>query len=115
INWREPHSGWQSRPFDDDPTFFALERGTVAFAKAGPNTNTTQVFINYTDNSHLAGPPGYFTVFGKVVDGMDVVDGFEQVGDPSGGLNQMRLWADGDAYLESLEVQPTMIERAAVR
>src|SRR5690606_14015474 len=47
VNWREPHNAWQNRPFNDDPTYFALERGTVAFAKAGPNTNTTQVFINY--------------------------------------------------------------------
>src|SRR5690606_30208040 len=42
INWREPHRQWQNRNFDDDPTLFALERGTLAFAKAGPNTNSTQ-------------------------------------------------------------------------
>ena len=45
---------------------------------------------------------------------MDVVDRFVQVGDPSGGLDQGRLWADGGAYLESLPVKPTMIERAVV-
>ncbi len=46
---------------------------------------------------------------------MDVVDAFVQVGDPSGGLDQARLWNDGAAYLDSLEVRPTMIERAVVR
>ena len=74
--------------FNDDPSFFALERGTLAFAKAGqPNTRSTQVFINYRENNRLADPSPHlsFWVFGKVVQGMDVVDKFVQVGDPSGG------------------------------
>jgi cyclophilin family peptidyl-prolyl cis-trans isomerase len=114
INWREPHKQWQNRNFDDDPSLFALERGTLAFAKAGPNTNSTQVFINYTENNRLASPQYNFTTFGKVVDGMDVVDQFVQAGDPSGGLDQGRLWANGDAYIDSLDVKPTMIVRASV-
>jgi cyclophilin family peptidyl-prolyl cis-trans isomerase len=115
VNWREPHKQWKNRPFNDDPSLFALERGTLAFAKAGPNTNTTQVFINYDENNQLASPQYNFTVFGKVVDGMDVVDRFVQVGDPSGGLDQGRLWSDGGAYLDSLQKKPTMIERAVVQ
>jgi cyclophilin family peptidyl-prolyl cis-trans isomerase len=114
VNWRPPHKDWENRTFEDDPTLFALERGTLAFAKAGPNTNSTQVFINYAENNRLADPRYNFTVFGKVVSGMDVVDRFVQVGDPSGGLDQQRLWNDGDAYLASLPVKPTMIERAVV-
>ncbi len=114
VNWREPHKAWENRTFNDDPTYHALERGTLAFAKAGPNTNSTQVFINYAENNRLADPRYNFTVFGKVVSGMDVVDAFVQVGDPSGGLDQERLWRDGGAYLESLTVKPTMIERAVV-
>jgi cyclophilin family peptidyl-prolyl cis-trans isomerase len=96
---------------------FSLERGTLAFAKSGrPNTASTQVFINYRENNRLADPaPNLsFWVFGKVVEGMDVVDKFVQVGDPSGGLDQGRLWADGGAYLESLPVKPTMIESASI-
>jgi cyclophilin family peptidyl-prolyl cis-trans isomerase len=115
INWREDHIVWRDRNFDDDPSLFALDRGTLAFAKAGPNTNSTQVFINLKTNNHLAAPDLNFTVFGKVVEGMDVVDSFVQVGDPSGGLDQTRLWRNGKAYLESLDVQPTMIESAVVR
>jgi cyclophilin family peptidyl-prolyl cis-trans isomerase len=114
VNWRAPHRSWQDRKFNDDPSLFALERGTLAFAKAGPNTNSTQVFINYTENSRLADPRYNFTVFGSVVSGMDVVDKFVQVGDPSGGLDQDRLWRDGEAYLASLQIKPTMIERATV-
>lgn len=114
VNWRDPHRAWENRPFRDDPTLFALERGTLAFAKAGPDTNSTQVFINYRENNRLAEPQFNFTVFGKVVSGMDVVDSFVQVGDPSGGLDQGRLWADGDAYLAELPVKPTMITTATV-
>ena len=96
---------------------FSLERGTLAFAKRGqPNTASTQVFINYRENNRLADPsPSLsFWAFGKVVQGMDVVDKFVQVGDPSGGLDQPRLWADGGTYLESLPVKPTMIVKATV-
>jgi homoserine O-acetyltransferase len=117
INWREPHNDWKSREFIDDPSLFSLERGTLAFAKRGrPNTASTQVFINYRENNRLADPaPNLsFWVFGKVVAGMDVVDKFVQVGDPSMGLDQDRLWADGGNYLESLPMKPTMIESATV-
>jgi len=114
INWRDPHKAWDDRPFNDDPTLFALERGTLAFAKAGPNTNATQVFINYRENNRLTEPQLNFSAFGKVISGMEVVDKFVQVGDPSGGLDQGRLWADGGNYLASLPVKPTMIQKATV-
>jgi cyclophilin family peptidyl-prolyl cis-trans isomerase len=114
INWRSPHKEWDGRKFRDDPSLFALARGTLAFAKAGPDTNSTQVFINYGDNSRLTAPDQNFTAFGKVVSGMDVVDRFVVVGPPGDGLNQGRLWADGAAYLASLPVKPTMIQKASV-
>ncbi len=47
------------------------KRGTIAMANAGPNTGGSQFFINLVDNSHLNGK---HPVFGKVVEGMDVVD-----------------------------------------
>jgi cyclophilin family peptidyl-prolyl cis-trans isomerase len=114
VNWRDPHKAWKDRNFNDDPSYYQLERGTLAFAKAGPNTNSTQVFINYAENNRLADPSYNFTAFGKVVSGMDVVDKFAQVGDPSGGLDQNRLWNDGGNYLASLTAKPTMIVRATV-
>jgi len=114
INWRGDYPAWQENNFDDDPTLFALERGTLAFAKAGPNTNSTQVFINYTENNRLAAPQFNFTVFGKVVSGMEVVDAFVAVGDPNMGLDQGQLWDDGGTYLESLDEKPVMIESATV-
>ena len=46
-------------------------RGTIAMANAGPNTGGSQFFINVVDNTFL---DGKHPVFGKVVEGMDVVD-----------------------------------------
>jgi peptidylprolyl isomerase len=51
-------------------------RGTIAMANAGPNTGGSQFFINLVDNSHLNTK---HPVFGKVVDGMDVVDKIAKV------------------------------------
>lgn len=116
INWREPHNAWEMNHFDDDPTLFALERGTLAFAKSGINANSTQVFINYAENNRLAAPQYNFTVFGKVVSGMEVVDMFADVGEPGMGLDQGALWTNGEEYLASLPEgeQPTMITRASI-
>jgi peptidyl-prolyl cis-trans isomerase A (cyclophilin A) len=108
INWREPHNDWQNRNFNDDPSLFALDRGTLAFAKAGPNTNSTQVFISYAENNRLAGQA--FSTFGMIVDGLDIIDEFVQAGE----LDQPRLWSNGETYIESLELKPTMIESARV-
>ena len=47
------------------------DRGTIAMANAGPNTGGSQFFINLVDNDFL---DGKHPVFGKVVEGMDVVD-----------------------------------------
>jgi peptidylprolyl isomerase len=56
--------------FDDEPFDGEYTRGTVAMANAGPNTNGSQFFIMHED---YALQPNY-TIFGKVVEGMDVVD-----------------------------------------
>ncbi|MBP9758497.1 peptidylprolyl isomerase [Candidatus Dojkabacteria bacterium] len=46
-------------------------KGTIAMANSGPNTNGSQFFINVADNNYL---DGRHTVFGKVTEGMDIVD-----------------------------------------
>lgn len=115
INWRDGLKDWGENNFDDDPSWFAFEPGTIAFAKAGPDTNSTQVFINYSNNNRLADPQFNFAVFGQVVEGMEVVESFRQVGDPSMGLDQAQLWEDGANYLASLDEKPNMILRATLR
>jgi peptidyl-prolyl cis-trans isomerase A (cyclophilin A) len=64
---------WKNATIDDDAIGKASnERGTLTFATAGPNTRTTQLFINYKDNTRLDAMG--FTPFAKVVKGMEVVD-----------------------------------------
>ena len=92
---------WREANIKDDPVRQSNRRGTISFATAGPNTRTTQVFINFGDNSNLDGMG--FAPFGKVVSGMKVVDalyaGYGE-GAPNGrGPDQGRLQAQGNAYL----------------
>lgn len=51
------------------------ERGSLSMANAGPNTNGSQFFIAHSPQPHLN---GRHTVFGKVVNGLDVVDAIRQ-------------------------------------
>jgi cyclophilin family peptidyl-prolyl cis-trans isomerase len=57
--------------FNDEPVVGDYLRGTLAMANAGPNTNGSQFFICLADLPTL---PKSYTIFGKVTQGMDVVD-----------------------------------------
>lgn len=63
---------WSEIPIHDDMPRVSNKVGTVVFASAGPNTRTTQLFINLGDNSGSLDPQG-FTPFGEVIQGMDNV------------------------------------------
>lgn len=63
-------SGGPGYKFEDEPVTRKYDKGIVAMANAGPNTNGSQFFIMLEDNPNL--PPSY-TIFGKVTKGMEVV------------------------------------------
>ena len=89
---------WQNANIKDDPSGPANSnrRGTIAFATAGPNTRTTQLFINLKDNTPLDAQG--FTAFGEVTEGMDVVAGiYAGYGEQP---QQQLITAQGKAYLD---------------
>jgi peptidyl-prolyl cis-trans isomerase A (cyclophilin A) len=93
---------WEKATIKDDPIVQSNHRGFVSFATAGPNTRTTQVFINYGNNEAL--DRSGFSAFAVVTDGMEVVDklynGYGE-GAPDGhGPDQGLITSHGRAYLE---------------
>jgi len=93
---------WRGAPIPDDPVKGSNIRGALTFAMAGPNTRTTQFFINFADNTRLDRMG--FAPIGKVIEGMDVVDKINAEygeGAPRGrGPDQGRIQTEGNAYLK---------------
>lgn len=96
----EVQSQWDQQRIPDDPVTQSNRRGYVTFATAGANSRTTQIFINLKDNPDLDSMTGNFAPFAEVVEGMDVVDSFNnEYGNPPEG-QQERIRAEGNAYLD---------------
>jgi peptidyl-prolyl cis-trans isomerase A (cyclophilin A) len=94
---------WSENSFKDDPVLKSNVRGWVSFATRGPNTRTTQIFINFANNAMLDRQG--FSPFAQVVEGMDVVDklysGYGE-GAPKGrGPDQGKIQSEGNAYLKA--------------
>jgi peptidyl-prolyl cis-trans isomerase A (cyclophilin A) len=107
---------WREQRIPDDPVKQSNKRGFITYATAGPNTRTTQLFINYGDNSRLDRMG--FAPFGRVTEGMEVVDqlyaGYGE-GAPQGkGPSQARIQAEGNAYLNKDFPQLDYIKRATI-
>ncbi len=104
-------AAWRDANIPDDPVVGTNARGTITFATAGPNTRTTQLFINYRDNERLDGMG--FSPFGKIIEGLDVVDKINsEYGEkPSQG----KIQAEGNAYLEDKFPKLDYIETARIK
>src|SRR5689334_3699548 len=89
---------WGNQRLKDDPVKQSNKRGFVSFASAGPNSRSTQVFINFVDNTALDGQG--FAPFGQVVQGMDVVEKLYAGYGRNNVPNQGRITTEGNAYLK---------------
>lgn len=83
----------------DDPVIASNTYGTISYATAGPDTRTTQLFVNLADNSRLDSMG--FSPFAVVVEGMEF---FETVFNPtpndSNGVDQDKLTLLGNEWVE---------------
>ncbi len=107
---------WSHATIPDDPVKQSNRRGTLSFATAGPNTRTTQIFINLADNPSLDSRG--FSPFGEVIEGMDVVDKFYSgygEGAPQGnGPDQDKIQSAGKVYLDHEFPQLDSIKSAVI-
>jgi len=87
---------WQNANIKDDPVTQSNKPGYLTFATAGPNTRTTQLFINFGNNTFLDNQG--FAPFGQVTSGMDVVKNlYSGYGEQP---NQGAITSQGKAYIE---------------
>jgi peptidyl-prolyl cis-trans isomerase A (cyclophilin A) len=109
---------WTTVSLPDDPVKEHNTRGTITYATRGPNTRTTQVFINLKDNRGSLDSTG-FAPFGKVTTGMDVVDSFyNSYGDmpPRGqGPDPSQIQVQGNEYLQIHFPRLDYIKKATIQ
>ena len=104
-------SKWQNANMPDDPVKGSNKPGFVTFAQTGaPNSRSTQVFINYGDNSRLDGQR--FAPFGQVIKGMDAVNAiYKGYGESP---NQGAIQSQGNAYLDAKFPKMDGVTRAVI-
>jgi len=110
-------SRWANANIQDEPVVEGNTRGRITYAKSAlPNSRSTQLFINFADNSPLDGQG--FAAIGEVVEGMDVVDrlysGYGEGAPRGGGPDQQLIQQRGNEYLTSDFPDLDYIERAEV-
>jgi len=108
---------WANTSLRDDPVTHHNVRGTIVYATAGPDTRTTQLFINLANNSSVLDPQG-FEPFGLVVTGMDVVDhlysGYGDMPPRGEGPDSRLIETQGNDYLLNHFPRLDYIKKATV-
>ena len=108
---------WKGQSIADDPVRESNTRGSIAYAMTGPDTRTTQLYINLSDNSRL--DKEGFAPIGKVVEGMEVADqlyaGYgEDAGGGMRGGKQDKIFQSGNAHLDREFPRLDKLLRAAI-
>jgi peptidyl-prolyl cis-trans isomerase A (cyclophilin A) len=104
------NSQWNNSKIPDDPVKQSNKRGYVTFAFVDANSRTTQVFINFADNSYL--DESGFAPFGKVTQGLEVLDAiYNQYGETP---DQTKIQLEGNSYLEKNYPNLDFIKSAAI-
>ncbi len=107
----EKAAEWEKRTIQDEAVTTSNVRGTITYAKSGaPNSRTSQVFINFGDNSNLDGMG--FSPFGKVVKGMEVVDAIHS--ESREKPDQGEITNRGNAYLKEYFPKLDYIKEAKI-
>lgn len=111
------NGAWYKAFLEDDPVVESNRRSYVTFAHAGKNSRTTQIFISYVDKQRRLDKDG-FSPFGKVVEGMNVVDslykGYGELAPKGKGPNASRVQREGQPYLDAEFPKLDYIQQARV-
>jgi peptidyl-prolyl cis-trans isomerase A (cyclophilin A) len=103
---------WKQTPLADDPVKQHNVRGTLVYATAGPNTRTTQLFINLVDNTRSLDGQG-FAPFAQVTSGMSAVDSiFPGYGEAP---QQPLIESQGNSYLEPKFPKLDYVRKATIQ
>lgn len=107
---------WRDRDMPDDSVRQSNQPGYVTYAMGGPNTRTTQLFINTRDNRRLDAMG--FAPIGRVIEGLSVVEqlysGYGEGAPRGGGPDQGQIQEQGNVYLERFFPALDSINRARV-
>jgi len=114
-------AAWSKAQIKDDPVKESNKKATLTFAMGGPNTRSTDFFINLKDNPSLDHMPGTaFAPIGTVTEGMDIVEGLysgygemKEMNNP-GGVSQSELMSRGKPYLDKSFPKLDSIKSATV-
>ena len=110
------HDVWRTLFIVDDPPKQKNLRGTLAFAKSGPNTRATEIFINLADNAIL--DEQGFVPFGRIVEGMEVADklysGYGELRPEGKEIDAGRVEEEANEYLVPRFPRLDYIKRATM-
>lgn len=107
---------WSSMSIPDDPVKESNRKWSITYARSGPQTRTTQVFINMRDNKALDAQG--FAPFGRVVSGMDVIghlySGYGEMAPRGQGPDPTQIELQGNSYVENHFPRLDYIKRTTI-